>query len=388
MKRGILFIGFLVMAVSVSFPQEALQNQKLVSPEVRQDGRVTFRVLAPEASDVKISGDWMPQEASGRASATLQKQGDTLWTYTTDPLPSELYWYHFTVDGVRTTDPANAHLIRDVSSIFNVFVVPGDTGSLYGVQDVPHGTLTKRWYDSPGLDKTRRMTIYTPPGYEDSDVSYPVLYLLHGAGGDEEAWSDLGRAPQILDNLIAAGKAEPMIVVMPNGNAVQEAAPGKGSDGFIQPSFMVSGMMMGDYEAAFEDIIGFVESEYRVQANKAHRAIAGLSMGGYHSLHISRYYPNTFDYMGLFSPAILPRGNEDAPVYRDMNATLKTQMDNGYQLYWIAIGKTDFLFGEVTDYRQRLDALGIRYEYVETEGGHVWSNWREYLTAFAQRLFK
>jgi enterochelin esterase family protein len=388
MKRILLFIGFLVMAVTVSFPQEALQNQALVSPEVHRDGRVTFRLLAPEAHEVKVSGDWMPSEGFGRASATLEKQGDTLWTYTTDPLPSELYWYHFIVDGVRTTDPANAHLIRDVSSIFNIFLVPGGKGDFYGVQQVPHGTVSKRWYDSPGLGKIRRLTIYTPPGYEESEVSYPVLYLLHGAGGDEEAWSDLGRAPQILDNLIAAGKAQPMIVVMPNGNAVQEAAPGKGSEGLVQPSFMVSGMMMGDYEGAFEDIIGFVESEYRVVANKAHRGIAGLSMGGYHSLHISRYYPNTFDYMGLFSPAILPRGTEDAPVYRDMNGTLSTQMDNGYELYWIAIGKEDFLFGEVTDYRKRLNTLGMPYEYVETEGGHVWSNWREYLTVFVQRLFK
>lgn len=368
--------------------QENLTNQALLSPEVGEDGRVTFRLKAPNAREVKLTGDWMPQQASGRAMASLKKQGDTLWTYTTDPLESEIYWYHFVVDGVRTTDPANAHLIRDVSSIFNLFIVPGGKGDLYAVREVPHGSVTKRWYDSPGLGKIRRLTVYTPPGYEESDVSYPVLYLLHGAGGDEEAWSDLGRATQILDNLIAEGKAEPMIVVMPNGNAVQEAAPGEGSEGFIQPSFMVSGMMMGDYERAFEDVIGFVESEYRVKANKANRSIAGLSMGGYHSLHISRFYPNTFDYIGLFSPAVMPRGNENAPVYQDIDGTLKTQMENGYALYWIAIGKTDFLFKEVTDYRKRLDSLGMSYEYLETEGGHVWSNWREYLTAFAQRVFK
>ncbi|MEJ2161941.1 MAG: alpha/beta hydrolase-fold protein [Robiginitalea sp.] len=388
MKRTYILLAVGCLFLGQIHAQEALQNQPLVSPQVHEDGRVTFRLLAPEALEVKVSGDWMPRVGYGRASAALQKQGDTLWTYTTGSLPPELYWYNFIIDGVRTTDPANAHLIRDVSSVFNIFVVPGERGDLYSVQDVPQGTIAKRWYDSPGLEKTRRLTVYTPPGYEESNDSYPVLYLLHGAGGDEEAWSDLGRATQILDNLIAAGKAEPMIMVMPNGNAVQHAAPGKASTGFVQPSFMVTGMMMGDYEASFMDVIGFVESNYRVKANKAHRAIAGLSMGGYHSLHISRYYPDTFDYMGLFSPAVMPRGNEDAPIYLDMDGTLKTQMENGYQLYWIAIGKEDFLFGEVTDYRNRLDRLGMPYEYAETEGGHVWSNWREYLSVFMPRLFK
>lgn len=383
MKRILLCIKVFFLAMVISFAQQAL-----ISPEVHEDGRVTFRLKAPDVKQVMVSGDWMPRQGFSRAGETLVKVDDSLWTYTTDPLQSELYWYNFIIDGVKTTDPANAHMIRDVSSIFNIFFVPGEKGDLYGVQDVPHGTVTKRWYDSPGLKKRRRITVYTPPGYEESTDDYPVLYLLHGAGGDEEAWSDLGRATQILDNLIATGRAKPMLVVMPNGNAIQQAAPGKSSEGLVQPSFMVTGMMMGDYEASFKDITGFIETNYRVTANKAHRAIAGLSMGGYHSLHVSRYYPETFNYMGLFSPGIMPRGNEDSPVYQDIDGSLKTQMKNGYQLYWIAIGKTDFLFEEVTDYRNRLDRLGMPYEYEETEGGHVWSNWREYLTIFVQRLFK
>ena len=324
------------------FSQEALQYQVLVSPEVHEDGRVTFRLYAPEAREVKISGDWMPQEGFGRAAVAMEKGADSVWTYTTEPLPSELYWYHFLVDGVRTLDPSNAHMIRDVASVFNIFIVPGGQGDLYSVQPVPHGTIQKRWYDSPGLGLKRRMTVYLPPGYEESDQNYPVLYLLHGAGGDEEAWSDLGRATQIMDNLIASGKAKPMIVVMPNGNARDEAAPGKASGPLVQPSFMRPKIMGGSYITTFGDVIAFIESNYHVKTGKEHRAVAGLSMGGFHSLHISRYHPNTFDYVGLFSPAIMPRNNGDAPVFQNMDETLEAQMKNGYTLYWIGIGKTDF----------------------------------------------
>ena len=239
---------FLIISAIFQAPaQESMMNEALQSPEIDEAGRVTFRLKAPDVQQVKVTGDWMPREGYGRATAALEKGGDGIWTYTTESLPSELYWYHFIVDGVRTIDPSNAHMIRDVASVFNLFIVPGDKGDLYSVQNVPHGTVTKRWYDSPGLEKKRRMTIYLPPGYETSDQEYPVLYLLHGAGGDEEAWSDLGRATQILDNLIASGKADPMIVIMPNGNAQDEAAPGKASGSLVQPSFMRPNMMAGDY---------------------------------------------------------------------------------------------------------------------------------------------
>src|SRR5690606_17852862 len=191
-----------------------------------------------------------------------------------------------------------------------------------------HGTVARRWYDSPGLKMDRRLTIYTPPGYEESKDKFPVLYLLHGAGGDEEAWIALGRTAQIMDNLIAQGKAKPMIVVMPNGNVIQDAAPGEGNEGMYKPAFMIPKTMDGTYEENFMDIIKFVESNYQVKADKANRAIAGLSMGGYHTMHISRYYPNTFDYIGLFSAAIMPREDATNSVYNDIDGTLKTQMDN------------------------------------------------------------
>jgi enterochelin esterase family protein len=234
----------------------------------------------------------------------------------------------------------------------------------------------------------RRVTVYTPAGYEASKEKYPVLYLLHGMGGDEEAWIALGRTSQILDNLIAQGKAKPMIVVMTNGNVAQEAAPGESSLGYTKPSMQMEHTMDGKFEETFPDVIKFVESNYRVKAEKSGRAIAGLSMGGYHSLHISRYYPNTFDYVGLFSAAIMSDAKNTSKVYENFDATLKNQMTNGYKLYWIGIGKSDFLYKNVTDYRTKLDGMGMKYTYVETEGGHTWTNWRVYLSQFAPLLFK
>lgn len=387
-KPRSLLVSLLFLGLTAVLAQESLQNQPLVSPEVGEDGRVTFRLKAPEAVSVRVTGNWMPREGFGRASEALERGAEGLWTLTTGVLPSELYRYNFIIDGVTTTDPSNVHLVRDVASISNIFIVPGGKGDRYSVQSVPHGTVSKRWYDSPVLGKSRRMTVYTPPGYEKSGKDYPVLYLLHGAGGDEEAWSDLGRATQILDNLIASGEAQPMIVVMPNGNVAQEAAPGESSEGMPQPVFMMPRTMDGGYEASFRDVIDFVEANYRAKADKKNRAIAGLSMGGFHSLHISRYYPETFDYVGLFSPVILPRGNPTSPVYQDLDQTLTAQKDNGYELYWIGIGKDDFLFDEVTAYRGRLDRLKVPYTYLETEGGHEWPLWRDYLWVFAPRLFR
>lgn len=179
-----------------------------------------------------------------------------------------------------------------------------------------------RWYHSDGMKMDRRINIYTPAGYEQSgDRKYPVLYLLHGMGGDEDEWTTFGRAAQILDNLIAQGKAEPMIVVMPNGHAAMEAAPGESSLGYYKPYHMKNGTMDGAFEAYFPEIITFVESNYRVQADKAHRAIAGLSMGGFHSANISLNYPDMFDYVGLFSAAlnVQSAGQKNSPVYQDMD---------------------------------------------------------------------
>ncbi len=390
MKRQLLFaLTFFLITSLNTYAQQALWGAAaIVSPDVKEDNTVTFRFQAPDAKEVKISGDWMPAEGWTPGSIAMTKDEKGLWSYTTAALPSDLYGYSFSVDGLKTTDPNNVYLIRDVASLTNVFIVGGGKADLYKVNKVPHGTVTRRWYNSPGNEMERRITIYTPAGYETSKEKYPVLYLLHGMGGDEEAWIALGRTSQILDNLIAQGKAKPMIVVMTNGNVSQEAAPGESSLGLYKPTFQLPNTMDGKFEETFPDVIKFIDGNYRVKADKADRAIAGLSMGGYHSLHISRFYANTFDYVGLFSAAITPDAKVTSKVYANFDETLKKQMDSGYKLYWIGIGKTDFLYKFNEEYRAKLDKMGMKYVYHESEGGHTWTNWRVYLSEFAPLLFK
>jgi enterochelin esterase family protein len=397
MKKLIFLFALtnMLAPINLNAQQSLMGGPPIVSPEIREDNSVIFRLMAPMVDSVQITGDFLStvkiqtpygdMDVPGKAN--LVKDDNGVWTFETEALDPELYSYTFIVDGVITPDPSNPFLIRDVASIANFLIVGGEQANLYRVMDIPHGTVARRWYDSPELNRDRRITIYTPPGYESSTENYPVLYLLHGAGGDEEAWMALGRTAQILDNLIAQGKAKPMIVVMPNGNVSQDAAPGEGSDGFYTPQFMAPQTMNGMYEASFMDIINFVESNYQVEADKAHRAIAGLSMGGFHAFHISRYYPNTFDYVGLFSAAFVPSKDDTGRVYSNIDETLRNQMDNGYKLYWIGIGKTDFLYKANMEFKQKLDDLGMQYSYMETEGGHIWRNWRVYLTEFASKLF-
>ena len=378
-------LAFLLMPVEALAQQALWGKAPVVSPEIHENQTVTFRLRAPKAVKVQVTGDFL---SKGVADLVENKEG--VWEYTTpEPLKPELYGYNFVVDGLKMNDPSNVYLIRDVSTITNVFIIGGDRADLYKVNDVPHGTVSKVWYDSPALGMDRRLTIYTPAGYETSGKRYPVFYLLHGMGGDENAWSELGRATQILDNLIAQGQAEPMIVVMTNGNAALEAAPGESSLGWeTQPTFQLPKTMEGSFETHFPDVVKFVDKHYRTKANKKNRAIAGLSMGGFHSLHISKQYPDMFNYVGLFSAAIMPGKNVESPIYQDMEGKLATQFAKKPALYWIAIGKTDFLYKANEEYRKLLDEKGYPYEYFENEDGHIWKNWRIYLSEFVPRLFK
>jgi len=388
-KQLTISLAIFYLLALPALSQEALgEGQDIISPEINENRSVTFRLFAPNATEVKLAGNWMPAEGWVPGSEAMSKDEKGLWTITTEALEPELYGYAFLVDGLLVNDPNNAFLSRDIALNTNIFLVEGAQADLYKVNLVPHGSVTRRWYDSPGNQMMRRITIYTPPGYENSRKKYPVLYLLHGAGGDEEAWIEQGRTAQILDKLIAQGKASPMIVVMPNGNVIQDAAPGEGTQGFYKPAFMVPKTMDGTYEETFMDVVNFVESSYRVKAKKADRAVAGLSMGGYHSMHISRYYPNTFDYVGLFSAAILPDQDTIARVYQDIDGTLEKQKENGYKLYWIGIGKTDFLYQGNMEYKAKLEAMGMPFTYRESEGGHIWKNWRVYLSEFVPLLFK
>lgn len=375
----------------------AVNTGNLVSPEVKNQ-TVTFRLLAPNAKEVCVEADFFEKqrqqtpmgemEVAGRIP--MQKNADGVWSYTTSMPNPELHTYCYYVDGVRMLDPNNVYMLRDIATYTNYFLIDGDLSQNYLVREVPHGTVAKVWYPSPTLGmERRRMTVYTPAGYEDSKESYPVLYLLHGAGGDENAWSELGRAVQILDNLIAQGKAKPMIVVMPNGNGAQEAVPGEYPNSMYKPSFMNSKTMEGSFEKAFPDIMNYVESHYRTVNDKAHQAIAGLSMGGFHSLYISANYPDKFGYVGLFSAAINRQAKgENAYIYENLEDKLATQFAEAPNLYFIAIGNGDFLYQDNVKYRQLLDKHGYKYEYMETDGGHEWRNWRKYLNHLLPELFK
>ena len=392
MKRIALAVLALLISLG-SFAQQALgRGSRIVSPQVNEDNSVTFRLVAPKAVKVQVKGDFLPAEGiDSKEVPTIAEMTEKngVWEYTTKPLASELYSYSFLVDGLKTLDPSNVYINRDVASTMNIFIVGGGCGDYYKVNDVPHGTVSKVWYDSPTLNLTRRMTVYTPAGYDkNKKQKYPVFYLLHGAGGDEEAWMDLGRTSQILDNLIAQGKAEPMIVVMTNGNAGEVAAPGEGPEGFRQASSRQRGMMDGAFEMSFKDVISYIESNYRVYKDKKHRAIAGRSMGGYQSIHISKYFPDTFDYVGLFSAAARFHEKSESPVYQNEKEQIAAQFAKKPALYWIAIGKDDFLYEENVKYRQFLDEKGFGYEYFENGEGHIWRNWRIYLTMFVPRLFK
>ncbi|MBP5501509.1 MAG: esterase, partial [Bacteroidales bacterium] len=239
MTKTAILAALLALGCATTNAQEKLFNRPNVeSPVINNDGTVTFNIYAPKAVKVEVSGDF------ANAPAPLTEGENGVWSFTTGKLEPELYSYTFNIDGFNDVkDPANIYVNRDITSYTNIFIISsakGDKGDLYKVNEVPHGNLAKVWYDSPTLKMQRRMTVYTPAGY-DKGKSYPVMYLLHGAGGDENAWSELGRAAQILDNLIAQGKAKPMIVVMPNGNTNCQAAPGEWSKGMYQPSFRGSG---------------------------------------------------------------------------------------------------------------------------------------------------
>lgn len=381
MKKLFISIAAIAFACLAAQAQQALWSRAaVVSPQINDDGSVTFRLNAPETRKAIVAGDFTTREGKDIGFGEMTRNEQGVWEFTTPPLRSELYSYTFVVDGVRMCDPSNVYINRDVASVMNILITDGDRGDLYKVNDVPHGSVKRCWYDSPTLGKQRRMTVYTPAGYEQGKEKYPVLYLLHGAGGDEEAWMTLGRTSQIMDNLIAKGQCRPMIVVMTNGNPWQQAAPGESAAGMVQPA-MKFDPSQKSFEEAFGDVISYVESNYRTIRKKEARAVAGLSMGGGHSFNISRMYPDKFDYVGLFSAAV---GDvKDAEVA----ASLAAQRDKGFKLYWIACGNTDFLYQANRDYMKYLDSIGFPYVYRESDGGHIWRNWRIYLSEFAPMLF-
>ena len=389
MKTTILSLLCLMLATVAGAQQNTgFRESKLVSPQINDDHSVTFRIEAPKAKQVMVWGDW----AANKGLGEMKKGKNGVWEYTTPVLPSEMYTYRFIVDGVSGLDPLNPFTRRDVGNVFSIFFIDGGVADYYQVHDVPHGSMTSVWYHSNVMQADRRLSVYTPPFYGKENKSYPVLYLLHGSGGDEQAWVELGNVARIMDNLIAEGKAEPMIVVMPNGNSGKQAAPGETSENLSYRPAMTNtlpGYKDGRYEQAFPEIVNFIDATCRTIPDKAHRAIAGLSMGGFHTLMISANYPTYFDYIGLFSAGVdFSTVNLEIPVYADLDKKLEALNQNGFKLYWIGIGNEDFLYDANRQLCRRMDVIKLKYTYHESSRGHLWCNWRQYLLLFAPQLFK
>ena len=407
MKRIALIIVSLLLGVSAFAQQALFGGAGVESPVINSDGTVTFRYRAPKAIKVTVSGDFLPPQkveykmgdqtvvAEATVPAELKEGEGGVWEYTTPfKVAPEMYTYTFTVDGTQVIDPNTVFVNRDIASLSSVLLVPeaGARSDLYAIHRVPHGTVSKVWYPSATAGFDRRLTVYTPAGYESNPkAKYPVLYVLHGIGGDEDAWVTQGRATQILDNLIARGQAKPMIVVFTNGNISEEAAPLENSTGYTRPTMSLPQTMEGTFETSFPEVVKFIDSNYRTIARKQGRAICGLSMGGFHTLYVTLNNPDMFNYSGMFSAAIGTGSEETAAhkeIYADIDGKLATYFSKKPALLWIGIGSTDFLIQSNNEFRAKLDAAGYPYRYMETDGGHIWRNWRIYLSEFVPLLFK
>jgi enterochelin esterase family protein len=367
------------------------------SPEVMSDRRVTFRIFAPKADEVRLAGTDIPHNSQG---LTMAKADNGVWEVTIGPLEPGSYRYNFNVSGVSVIDPRSPAISESNNNVWSLVHVPG--AAFMDTSDVPHGAVAAVTYYSTALQKVRRMHVYTPPGYEVGGGKFPVFYLLHGAGDADDSWTSVGRAGFILDNLIAAKKATPMIVVMPAGHTSQTtggrgAAPGAAADEFEQ-----------DF---VKDIVPYVEKSYRVLADRPHRAIAGLSMGGSQTLNIATSHLDQFTYIGVFSSGLISmfgggRGRGPAPgpgaaappapavapdpawEQQHMAALDNAAAKKGLKLFWFATGSEDALMPTTKSTVELFKKHGFSPAFKESAGGHTWANWRDYLNEFAPQLFK
>jgi enterochelin esterase family protein len=401
------------------------QGPRVVSPEILPDKKVTFRLLAPKAGAVVLNGNW-----DKGLNIPMTKDDQGIWSVTVGPLGEQLWGYSFSVDGVKVMDPGNGEYQRDGQRYDNLLMIPGPASDAWTFKPaIPHGTMTAVWYPSTILKQPgRRMYVYTPPGYESSKAKYPVFYLLHGGGGDEDAWTTMGRANIILDNMIAAGKAKPMIVVMPNGNAPQivsqgyaygptprpgattapapppvQAAqgragmPGAGAAPGAQPAPGARGaaaaapgatpaprppqVYTGSYpHSLVAEIIPFIEKHYRVLKGKDNRAIAGLSMGGGHTVQATNNNPATFGWIGVWSA-----GGQDTPEFAAALTKIKAA---GVKHYWIGTGTTDFALKGSETLKQVAEKVGLPSSYHTSPGAHYWFIWRVFLSEFSTIIFR
>lgn len=344
----------------------ASRRQILVSPEVHSDGRVTFRLNAPNAKRVGVN----VQFAQGLRLMTRSKTG--VWSVTLGPAEPEIYEYSFIVDGLQIVDPANSWLKVWLRNSKNLLDVSGKEPMFFQEQQVAHGTVHMHKYQSKSLGVTRGLYVYTPPGYETSkNVRYPVLYLLHGMGDTEDAWTVVGRANVIVDNLLAKNKARPLVIVMPYGHT---------------PSAPPDMRSIGNYEAferdLIEDVIPYVQNRYRVSKDQKDRAIAGLSMGGGQALTVGLGNPELFGWVGAFSSAVPKAQKLD-------NLLAKAKASNEkLNLLWVGCGRKDFLYQANQKLIERLKSGNIKHVAHITDGGHEWRLWRRYLNELVPLLFR
>jgi enterochelin esterase-like enzyme len=374
----------------------------VVSPEVSADGRITFRISAPQAQAVRVSGGDIPGLGQ---NGVMTKGENGVWTFTSAAVPPGAYRYNINVDGVAVIDPRNPLTSVSNNNVWSLALVPGS--EMFDARQVPHGAVASITYYSAPLQRHRRMHVYTPPGYESNNTRYPVFYLLHGAGDSDEAWTSVGRAAFILDNLIAAKKAQPMIVVMPAGHT-NGPTPGIGGPA---PALTIPAGQPDEFTQDFTGAIRpYVEKHYRVRSGREHRAIAGLSMGGSQTLNIAIPHLTDYAYVGVFSSGLLGgggrgRGAAPAPAVGTPSAAPAApfgeawekrhlaMLDNaaarkGLKVLWFSTGKDDFLLETTRSTVELLKRHGFTPQYIESAGGHTWLNWRDYLSQFAPLLFQ
>ena len=417
MMKGLKLALAAILTVCAGSAQQAGQAPQPRSPEVLPDGKVTLRLAAPNANGVKainISGGY--QDWPGGNEVAMTKDDRGVWSVTVGPLRPDYYSYVFEVDGIRTLDARNIFTTRDGTRYGSAVFVKGEGSELYAVNDVPHGTLSWVWYPSTSLNKARRMRVYTPPGYEAGTTRYPVFYLLHGGGNDEDAWSELGRAPMIFDNLIAQGRMVPMIVVMTNGNANLQAAPDyleappqtPPAAGGGNP---ISGVILKFPQSLIADVIPFVDKTYRTKADRDNRAIAGLSMGGAQTLYAAFNNLDKFAWVGCFSGGwpLLPgvsvpipapanadklRGPDitrsvDPEKFAALLPQLNAEANQKLRLFYMAMGTEDGLISAHQVVKDVLKSHGVNVKMREVPGyGHEWRFWRVTLSELAPQLFQ
>lgn len=385
MSKKITFVAYLLISLSsfALFAQFGAQGPQFISPDVAENGAVTFSILAPNAENVSLS---TPGDIPGidmRSGAAMQKDDEGVWSVTLGPVPPGAFRYSFNIDGVTVLDPRNPLTSESNMNSWSLFDIPGS--DFMDTRNVTHGAVAEVTYYSSALERFRRMHVYTPPGYESGSKRYPVFYLLHGAYDSDDSWSSVGRAGFILDNLIADDKAKPMVVVMPDGHT--------GPFNTGSPRLPVSEFVM-DFNS---DIVPYIEENYRVYTNRKNTAIAGLSMGGGHTLNIAIPNLQDYAYIGVYSSGVFGltgdtpgADNADGQTYEEMylDVLKNDRLKRGLELFWFATGRDDFLIETSRLSVAMFKRYGFDVEYEETAGGHTWINWRNYLNTFSQRLFR